>query len=70
LQIFYGRRETPELSERTPLGTPGANTLPENAQLADSNPAKEILGVQFWSKRDTFVDLAKHLLEIEKGHKK
>ncbi|KAI9736280.1 MAG: methylglyoxal reductase (NADPH-dependent) gre2 [Cirrosporium novae-zelandiae] len=60
------RKKFPELESRTPIGKPGANTLPETAYRGDSTPAKEILGIKFHSKESTFEDLGKQLLDIEK----
>jgi nucleoside-diphosphate-sugar epimerase len=59
------RASIPELSERTPEGTKGGNKLDENAYTASSEQAKKVLGISFRSKGETFVDLAKQLLEIE-----
>ncbi len=63
------RKNIPELEERTPVGVPGANKLDPNAYTCSSKLAKEVLGVTFRSKEDTFVDLARQLLEIEKKEK-
>ncbi len=59
------RQNIPELGSRTPEGTPGVSSLPENAYSADSGPAEEVLGIEFRSAEETFVDLGKRLLAIE-----
>jgi len=59
------RKNIPELEERTPKGIPGGNPLDENIFTCSSAKAEEILGITFRSKEDTFVELAKQLLEIE-----
>lgn len=61
------RKNIPELAERTPIGTPGGNPLPANAYDCSSEKAKKVLGLTFKSKEETFVELAKQLLEIEKA---
>ncbi|CZR63142.1 probable dihydroflavonol-4-reductase [Phialocephala subalpina] len=63
------RQHIPELAERTPIGVPGGNKLPENAYNCSSEKAKKVLGLTFRSKEETFVELAKQLLEIEKKEK-
>jgi hypothetical protein len=60
------RSEISALAERTPVGNLGENTLPINPYSVDNGPAKDILGLEFLSKKTTFVDLARQLLEIEK----
>ena len=62
------RQHIPELSSRTPEGTPGTSSLPENAYSADSSPAEKVLGIKFRSAEETFVDLGKRLLTIEGQH--
>ena len=59
------RKNIPELRERAPVGVPGGNKLDPNAYTCSSDRAKKILGLSFRSKEETFVDLAKQLLEIE-----
>jgi hypothetical protein len=63
------RKNIPELTERTPQGTPGKNYLGENAFECSSAKAEKVLGLTFRSKEETFVELAKQLLEIEKEEK-
>ncbi|KAL2358401.1 hypothetical protein BJ546DRAFT_833250 [Cryomyces antarcticus] len=60
------RAHVPELAERTPVGTPGKDSLPENPYGASSRRAEEVLGVTYRSAEETFVQLARQLLEIEK----
>ncbi|TAQ88809.1 hypothetical protein B7494_g2866 [Chlorociboria aeruginascens] len=60
------RSSIPELEERTPKGTPGGNPLSPNAYTCSSSRAEKVLGLKFRSKEETFVDLAKQLLAIEK----
>jgi hypothetical protein len=63
------RKDIPELAERTPEGTPGKDGLRENAFDCSSAKAKRVLGLSFRSKEETFVELVKQLLGIEKGEK-
>ena len=63
------RKNIPELAERTPVGIPGGNKLDPNAYTCSSAKAEKELGIRFRSKEETFVELAKQLLEIEKGEK-
>lgn len=65
------RSEMSALAERTPAGNFGENTLPINPYSVDFGPARDILGLEFLSKKATFVDLVRQLLEVEKrntGH--
>jgi nucleoside-diphosphate-sugar epimerase len=64
------RKNIPELQERTPVGTPGGNPLNPNAYECSSALAQRILGLTFRTEEETFVDLGKQLLEIEKNEKK
>jgi len=64
------RENIPELESRTPKGVPGGNPLPPTAYTCSSEKAKSVLGLTFRSKKETFVELAKQLLEIEKGEGK
>jgi nucleoside-diphosphate-sugar epimerase len=61
------RSKFPELESRVPVGKPGTSSLPENAYLISNEKAKTILGCTFRSGEETFVELAKQLLEIEKA---
>ena len=63
------RAHIPELTERTPVGVPGGNPLPENSYTCSSELAQKVLGLTFRSKEETFVDLGKQLLQIEKSRK-
>ena len=63
------RKNIPELEERTPEGIPGGNLLDKNAFTCSSAKAEKILSLTFRSKEDTFVELGKQLLEIEKTEK-
>ncbi|KAG0650475.1 Ketoreductase [Hyphodiscus hymeniophilus] len=63
------RKNIPELEARTPLGIPGGNKLDVNQYNCSSKLAQKLLGLTFRSKEETFVDLAKQLLEIEKKEK-
>lgn len=63
------RAKVPGAEERTPKGEPGKNTLPDDAYKADTSRAQKVLGLTYRSKEDTFVDLGKQLLEIEKSAK-
>lgn len=63
------RKDIPELEERTPVGVPGGNKLDPNAYTCSSQQAERVLGLEFRSKEETFVELVKQLLEIEKREK-
>ena len=58
-----------ELKGRTPEGVTGGNPLSENAYDCSAALAKEILGLNFRDKKETFVELAAQLLDIEKKEK-
>lgn len=60
------RSHIPELESRTPKGIPGGNPLPENQYTCSSEKAQKVLGLTFRSKEETFVELARQMLEIEK----
>lgn len=60
------RKDIPELADRTPKGFPGKDGLGENAFDCSSEKAKKVLKLGFRIRVETFVDLAKQLLEIEK----
>lgn len=60
------REAITELEDRTPEGVRGGNSLDENAYECSAQLAKETLGLGFRGKKETFVDLAKQLLVIEK----
>jgi hypothetical protein len=61
------RSHFPELESRTPKGVPGGNPLPEGHYECSSEKAKRVLGLTFRGKEETFVDLGRQLLEIEKA---
>ncbi|RDW66757.1 NAD(P)-binding protein-5 [Coleophoma crateriformis] len=61
------REAFPELSERTPEGKKGDAGLSPTAYTCSSERAMDTLGIQFRSPKETFVELAKQLLEIEKS---
>lgn len=61
------RSNIEELTERTPKGVPGGNQLDPNAYTCSSAKVKEVLGLTFRSKEETFVELAKQLLDLEKN---
>lgn len=61
------RLHIPELEDRTPEGKPGVDSLPKNAYSADSGPAEMILGMRWRGAEETFVELGRGLLEIERG---
>ncbi|ATZ47881.1 hypothetical protein BCIN_03g01620 [Botrytis cinerea B05.10] len=63
------RKNIPELEERTPRGVPGDKGLEEGSFACSSEKAEKVLGLKFRSKEDTFVDLARQLLEIERIEK-
>jgi len=64
------RKNLPELMERTPIGKPGVSSLPATAYMCSSAKAQKVLGLVFKSKEETFVELAKQLLDIEKKGEK
>ena len=57
------------MEERTPRGVPGDKGLEEGSFACSSEKAEKVLGLKFRSKEDTFVDLARQLLEIERIEK-
>jgi nucleoside-diphosphate-sugar epimerase len=63
------RKNIPELEERTPVGVPGGNKLDANQYNCSAKLAEKVLGMTFRSKEETFLDLAKQLLDIEKTEK-
>ncbi|RFU24080.1 hypothetical protein B7463_g12263, partial [Scytalidium lignicola] len=64
------RANIPSLESRTPIGTPGGNPLPETAYTTSSAKAEKELGLKFRSKEETFVELARQLLQIEAAEMK
>jgi len=56
-----------DLDDRTPIGKPGTSSLPHGAYDCDNSKVRKILGVEFRSLKDTVTELAKQLLDIEKG---
>ncbi|KAE8441313.1 hypothetical protein EG329_005508 [Mollisiaceae sp. DMI_Dod_QoI] len=54
-----------ELEERTPIGEPGTNSLPEGAYTVSNEKASKLLGLKFRSDEECFVGLGRQLLEIE-----
>ncbi|TGO57759.1 hypothetical protein BCON_0062g00290 [Botryotinia convoluta] len=63
------RKNIPELEERTPKGVPGDKGLEDDSFACSSEKAEKVLGLKFRSKEETFMDLARQLLEIEKKEK-
>jgi len=63
------RNEIASLKDRTPEGEPGKKGLPADSYTCSSEKVKSELGLTFRSKEETFVDLAKQLLEIEAREK-
>lgn len=59
------REELPQLSDRTPEGKKGERGLSAYAYNCSSQQAISILGIKYRSPKETFVELAKQLLEIE-----
>jgi hypothetical protein len=49
----------------TPVGKPGVSSLPDSAYYITNEKARRILGCEFRSDEETFVELGKQLLEIE-----
>jgi len=60
------REGIPELESRTPVGKKGGRGLGENAFECSSEKAKKVLSVTFRTLEETFGELARQLLEIEK----
>lgn len=60
------RSTIPELAERTPVGKPGEDIFPIDGYSVDTDPATDILGLEFRRKEETFLQLARQLLEIAK----
>ncbi|RAL67564.1 hypothetical protein DID88_008319 [Monilinia fructigena] len=63
------RKNILELEERTPEGVPGEKGLEDGSFTCSSEKIQNILGLKFRSKENTFVDLARQLLDIEKMEK-
>ncbi len=63
------RSNFPELEERTPLGQPGKDNLEEGIYGISNEKAGKLLGVKYRSKEETFVELARQLLELEKRNR-
>lgn len=61
------RRDFKELEERTPVGKPGTDSLPENAYSISSEKAKRVLKWEARPLKETFDDMVQQLLEIESG---
>jgi nucleoside-diphosphate-sugar epimerase len=61
------RKNFPELEERTPIGKPGTDSLPEGAYTISNEKVKKILGLDFRTDEECFVELGRQLLEIEKA---
>jgi nucleoside-diphosphate-sugar epimerase len=59
------RSSFPELEERTPLGKPGTSDIPEGAYGVSNEKAVSILGLQYRSDEECFVELGRQLLELE-----
>jgi len=58
-----------ELDERTPEGVKDGNKLDKNTYICSSALAEKVLGVRIRSKEETFVELGRQLLEIERKEK-
>jgi len=55
------------LAESTPIGKPGEDTFPTNGYSVDTDTARNVvLGLAFRNKEETFLQLARQLLEIAK----
>ncbi|KAB8300161.1 hypothetical protein EYC80_000388 [Monilinia laxa] len=63
------RKDILELEERTPRGVPGEKGLEDGSFTCSSEKVQNVLGLKFRSKENTFVDLARQLLDIEKIEK-
>jgi len=63
------REAVPELADRTPIGKPGTDSLPEGAYGADNSFSKT-LGIKYHTMEQTLVDLAKQCLLIEAAEQK
>ncbi|KAF7904642.1 hypothetical protein EAF00_001976 [Botryotinia globosa] len=59
------RKNIPELEERTPKGVTVDKGLEDGSFTCSSEKAGKVLGLKFRSKEETFVDLARQLLEID-----
>ena len=66
------RSEVPGLEDRTPRGEPGGKGtggkgLPEGAFDADNGEGRRVLGVGYRSAEETFGELGRQLVGIERG---
>ncbi|KAH7070725.1 hypothetical protein BKA63DRAFT_83502 [Paraphoma chrysanthemicola] len=59
------RKEIPGAQDRVPVGTPG-NVNKEGAIRQDVSRAEKVLGMKWRSKEETFLDMAKQFVELEK----
>lgn len=53
------RSNFPELKERTPIGKPGTDSLPEGAYTISNEKAKKVLGLRFRGDEECFVELGR-----------
>jgi len=61
------RKNFPELEERTPIGKPGTDPLPEGAYTISNEKVKKLLGLTLRTDEECFVELGRQLLGIEKA---
>lgn len=61
------RATVPGAANRVPRGEPGTDNLPSEVYSIDNSKSKNVLGLEYTSEEETFGDLGKQLLEIEKG---
>jgi hypothetical protein len=62
------RSRVPGAEERTPEGEPGK--YPKDGYTADASLSRDVLGLEYRSVEETFEDLGRQLLEIERGEYK
>lgn len=63
------RHNFPELEARTPIGKPGKSSVPSNGFIIQGEKMSRIVPHTFRDMNQTFVDLGRQLLEIEKRTK-
>jgi hypothetical protein len=61
------RENFPQARDKIPLGNPGESSLPDKAFDVDGSDAARDLQLEFRTIEDTFTDLGKQLLDLEKG---
>lgn len=60
------RAKFPELADKTPVGNPGVNSIPEDGRFDGSSAkAERVLGLKMHTLEETLGDLGKQLIELD-----